>query len=328
MRIRAICVVKNEADVIVETLTAAAVWCDRVFVLDNGSTDGTWEKVQELAVTTPSIVPCGEDRQPFHDGIRSQVFTRFAEEAAPGDWWCRLDGDEFYVDNPRSFLPNVAPRHFSVWSASLSYYFTDADLESYRMDPERFAPGAPVVGRCRYYINHWSEPRFFRHDDGLLWSQADGFPATMYERPVSPRRIRLKHFAYRSPEQIQRRLDARRDNPVFGHEDVEDWAGAVARIRAVGGFRGTPSGRQATWEDRVVPAAALDFDAQDGAYVLNEHLMPPVPASKLLRLLRRADRGLTARVRGLRRSRPSSPSVQVRPKEPGSHVAARERPMS
>ena len=50
MKIHGLCLVKNEADVLQETLVSALHWCDdHIYVFDNGSNDGTWELVQELA---------------------------------------------------------------------------------------------------------------------------------------------------------------------------------------------------------------------------------------------------------------------------------------
>ena len=57
MKIHGLCVVKNEADIIEQTLRSAATWCDWIYVLDNGSSDGTWEKVQRLARGLPAKEP-------------------------------------------------------------------------------------------------------------------------------------------------------------------------------------------------------------------------------------------------------------------------------
>ena len=39
MKIHAISVIKNEADIIAHNLTKAAKWAHKIYVLDNGSTD-------------------------------------------------------------------------------------------------------------------------------------------------------------------------------------------------------------------------------------------------------------------------------------------------
>jgi glycosyltransferase involved in cell wall biosynthesis len=49
MKIHGLSLVKNESDILQETIYAALDWCDYIYVPDNGSTDGTWELVKELA---------------------------------------------------------------------------------------------------------------------------------------------------------------------------------------------------------------------------------------------------------------------------------------
>jgi hypothetical protein len=282
MKIRALCVMKYEAVIIDQTLSDALRWCDQILVLDNGSDDGSWECVQSMSAADGRIVPFGRDLGPFHDGMRAQIYNAHSMDATADDWWCRLDADEFYIQDPRAVLAAIPRKYFSVWSASISYYFTDADAVRYEASPAQFADDVPVAEKCRYYLNHWSEPRFFRHEPGKRWRQGDGgFPKTVWTRPASPTRIQLKHFAYRSPAQIQKRLDARRTlanmGSEFSHEMVSDWSQAVAEIREHGHFKGTPgSSVPDSWTARIVPASALDYDAHDGVLVINDQLMPPI----------------------------------------------------
>lgn len=49
MKIHCVCVVKDEVDVIEQTLKAASQWSDFIYVLDNGSCDHTWEKVLNIS---------------------------------------------------------------------------------------------------------------------------------------------------------------------------------------------------------------------------------------------------------------------------------------
>lgn len=280
--IRALCVIKNEADIIRQTLLDALRWCDQIFVLDNGSDDGSCDIVRELAGSNSRVVFAGREPGHFHDGIRAGIYNTFKSQAKYGDWWCRLDADEFHVGTPGEILASIPERYFSVWSASMSYYFTDIDLARYTADPATFADDVPVTEKCRYYLNHWSEPRFFRHDPRLRWNTLDGgFPLAVWTRPAAPVRIPVKHFAYRSPSQIQKRLEARRVAPgeksTFSHEMVRDWSQSVAQIREKRKFIGIPGEMPDSWLERVVPAKALDFDAHDGILVINEDLMPVIP---------------------------------------------------
>jgi glycosyltransferase involved in cell wall biosynthesis len=278
MKLHSILLVKNEADVIGQTLPAAAEWCDHIYVLDNGSTDGTWEQVQALAERLPQVVPWKRDERRFGWTLRGEVFNQFRSRSARGDWWCRLDADEVYIDDPRQFLARVPWWYRSVWSASFQFYFTDRDLELYEEDPSRYGDDVPVAEKCRWYINNWSEMRFFRYSPGLRWTEGR-WPLTIYDA-VYPRRIRLKHYQYRSPEQIQRRLDARRNAPStnFTHERAADWEAAI--IKRAGPRRGREDGgtMPESWRERVVRASNLLYDDHDGRYEVNEAALSPIPS--------------------------------------------------
>jgi glycosyltransferase involved in cell wall biosynthesis len=154
MRIHALCLVKNEADILRQSLLAARAWCDAIYVLDNGSTDGTWELVQDLARDDPAIVPWKQEAAPFHDNLRAQIYHAFADRAQPRDWWVRLDADEFYIDDPRQFLRRVPASTGCVWFAVVSYYFSTEEARRYHADPSRFADEVSITEKCRHYFTH------------------------------------------------------------------------------------------------------------------------------------------------------------------------------
>ena len=304
MTIHGMCIVKDEADVVAPCLEAAAEWCDHIYVLDNGSTDGTWEAVQELAARIPGLVPWKSEDVPFSDGLRAQIFNHFRSGSRVGDWWVRLDADEFYIDDPRIFLAKVPERYRVVWTASFSYYFTDNDAELFRADSQRYADAVPVQEKIRHYVNHWGEPRFFRFSPDIEWDGEGGFPEFVLTSAGYPVRIWLKHYPYRSPQQIAKRLAARYgavQRGVFGHEAIANWGDAVAGVRSGREPAGEAAMEFATlrWEDRVVPAASLDYDHHDGRLVSNESLMPPIPGDITLR--RRLTGAARRRLRAVKR---------------------------
>src|SRR5512137_111138 len=227
MAIHSICLVRNEADIVERSLSAAALWSDFIYVYDNGSTDGTWERVLALAAAAPQIVPFRREARPFDDGLRRIPFAHFRSRAAEGDWWCRLDADEIYIDSPREFLAGVPAECDTVWSAVFQYYLTDEDAARYERDPALYADDVPIERKCRYYLNNWSEIRFFRYSARLRWDTG-GYPYPLLRS--CPRRIRLKHYTYRSPAQIERRLATRSDavkRGMFRHETRRDWPQSV-----------------------------------------------------------------------------------------------------
>ncbi|WP_083325925.1 glycosyltransferase family 2 protein [Hymenobacter coccineus] len=207
MKIFAISIVKNEADIIEQNLKDAERWADKIFVLDNGSTDGTWEIVQSLA--SEKIVPWKQDNTAFHFGIRSQIYHNFKHLAAKGDWWCfRLDADEFYADDPREFLSKVSRFHHFVVSDTIHFRLTHEDLE--------LCNQRKGIEGIRYYEKHtWSEARFFRHRDNLIWSNSEGTPKHM--GVLHSKRIKIKHYQERSLDQLKNRIAVRIDARDNGH---------------------------------------------------------------------------------------------------------------
>jgi|GEM_PF-530583 len=288
MRIHGLCLVKNEVDIVRQGLKAARAWCDAVYVLDNGSTDGTWEEVQALSREDPAIVPWKQEEVPFRDGLRAHIYHAFADRAKPGDWWARLDPDEFYIDDPRKFLSRVPSSAGCVWYASLSYYFSTEEARRYHADPSQFADDVPITEKCRHYFNFWSEIRFVRHEVMEPWEGTEGWPEKLVRRVRSHRhRMLCRHFPYRSPSQIERRIATRAasamSGTVFSHEAVKDWRKTVDPVSIREHhwndleYATDPTEMEWGWESRVIDAANLVFDAHDGRYVLNKHLMPSIP---------------------------------------------------
>lgn len=224
MKIYSLLTVKDEADVIVSNLQDACRWSDKVVVIDNGSSDGTWELVQETAQSNPKVIPFERYDGPFHIGLRSRAFRAFRREMRLGDWWCvRLDADEFYPVDVRAFLQKVPWWAGTVKKRSTDYVITHEDLDEglisgdFATDRDRILYHLP----CRR-----EERRFMRHSPFLLW-----LPRWRYPHPwgcVAPERIAVDHYQYRSPEQMQRRYANRQQAKAegcgsFSHENGSGW---------------------------------------------------------------------------------------------------------
>jgi hypothetical protein len=296
MAIHAISLIKNEIDIVETTLSAAARWCDHIYVFDNGSTDGTWEKVQEMAKHFPAIVPWKQDPKPFRDSLRAEAFRRFRDRARRGDWWCILDADEIYIDNPAEFLALVPDTYRSVWPQLYCYAFTDRDAEEYDRDPEAYEK-VPAPHRLRYYVlNEYSEPRFFRH----AW-EAMSKPAS-HRHPVFPHRVRLRHYGYRSPRQIARRLETRLE-PMLRGEFIHEKRSAWEKEGLVVPGPAAPCDLPGGWRERVVPSSDCLLDTGvdsllpalpwDWELLVSSPLRDRSAASRLRRLSQRVARSVS-----------------------------------
>lgn len=225
MKIFGICLVKNEADIIEYCLEEASKWATKIFVYDNGSEDETWEIVQDIAKHNSIVIPFKQEALPFRDNLRAKVFNNYKHLAKNGDWWCfRMDSDEFYIDDPRIFLSKVSSRYHVVCKASYDYRLTFEDIDEYE-----FKDSCPHDAIQLKYYNPliYTEKRFFRHRNRLVWREKDSFPIHM--GLIAPQLIKLKHLQYRSPNQIQSRLDKKKIATKSGfqffkkHDSEDHW---------------------------------------------------------------------------------------------------------
>lgn len=238
MKIFAISIVKNEADIIAYNLRKASEWADKIFVMDNGSTDGTWQIVQSMK--NDIITPWKVDTRPFGDHLRGDVFNHFRQYAQKGDWWCiKLDADEFYIDSPKDFLPLVPDLYHVVFTEQIEYHLTVEDLEEfqYEFDFEQ------NQSKINYYRpDTWAEFSFFKYRPQLIW------PATAIQPKrvglYYPEKIRVKHYKYRRPQQIQSRIDTRKSHRERGFWTYE----------------------KDKWQDMLRRRSDLIQDTKDGIY--------------------------------------------------------------
>jgi glycosyltransferase involved in cell wall biosynthesis len=221
-KIHCIVLCKNEADVIEVCLSEAIKWADYIYLYDGGSTDGTWGVVRQL--THSGIIPWKQDPKVFREGLCAEVFNEFRHQSSREDSWVRLNGDEFYVGNPKAFFSQVRMGEDLVWGVMAEYVLTEKDIEAidFSMPFERIMP------LLRHYYVAWSEPRAFRYRDGLIWNEDWAWPR--HAGVVARERIIYKHYPCRSPKQLQARAETRRNNRERGFKVGET-------TRNVGGKR-------------------------------------------------------------------------------------------
>jgi hypothetical protein len=120
-------------------------------------------------------------------------------------------------------------------------------------------------------VANYSEPRFFRHRDGLIWSDGAAWPVHM--GVATPRRIRVRHYQFRTPEQIERRLQTRRE-------------------AAAGGYEHFQHSLVATWREKIERSSELHYDKGDGQFILDEAAAPRHVEPSMHRLVKMAMHGM------------------------------------
>lgn len=207
MKIYAISLVKNEEDIIAQNLLHASKWCDKIYVLDNGSTDDTWKIVNEIS--SNKIIPYKSENVPYRDSLRQEVFEYFRGELVDGDWVCfKLDADEFYIDDPRIFLGELRNSVSLVFGANIEFQFTDENL--------KYRDAIFDFSQFDYFKIPTCEQRFIKYRSQLKWRENDSIP--LHPGVPSTKLIKFAHYQFRNPLQIQKRLDARLDAVKSGHD--------------------------------------------------------------------------------------------------------------
>jgi hypothetical protein len=178
--------------------------------------------VQSISRENPKVVAWKQDTTPYFDGLRARVFNEFKSEASPGDWWCfKLDSDEFYLNDPRDFLKDVPAHQHFVCSDAIEFRLTKEDVDEFEFTGD-FSVDKEKI---QYYLpTTWAEARFFKHRNRLSWNEEHHMPKNM--GIVYPGKIQLLHYQYRSPEQVKKRLEIRKEAKTRGwwlHEQAEDW---------------------------------------------------------------------------------------------------------
>lgn len=233
-RLFGLTLVKDEADIIRFCLQHASRFCDKIFVLDNGSDDGTWEIVQQAARNLEVVELIGRTTAgPFRDGLKGLVFQHARDELRPGDWVFVLDADEFLEGDPRPFLRRCTRRGWDAVKCYIGqFYPTYADLNA-----RWFLDDGPVESRSDlpdHYRIDWETLRFFRYSDSLQWRVRDedgsisgqSHPSGLDS--VAPERLVIRHYQYRSKPQMKRRLALRAsihdEIGWFPHNADPDWS--------------------------------------------------------------------------------------------------------
>lgn len=193
--IAAVAMVKDEADIVRESVGRMAEICDVVVVADNGSTDGTWDILTRLPILLL------KDNDPAY--FQSDKMSRLAwlAGARGADWVVPFDADELWCGTHGfrigDVLAEVDPA-IRVLTADLYDYVAtgmDPDLPDpvARMEYRRREPSTMQKVACRYLDGLVIEQgnHSARYPDGLALIEAG--------------LLIVRHYPYRSAEQMTRK---------------------------------------------------------------------------------------------------------------------------
>lgn len=296
-RFHGLLVVRDEADIISQTLNHLLSWIDTVSVLDSGSNDGTWDIVLDLSKQDRRIVPVEQKAYKFTESLRGYLFNRVRHTFNDGDWILRLDADEFYHVPPPAFVRDtLRPFEKCVYLAWYYFRLTGKEVEDYesgRTDILRDRR-RPIEERRRYYkIPRYAEPRMFCYRQSIKWSPKGSFPH--HAGCIARARIPIRHYPHRDPLQMEARYRLRAAMIRLGadagsHWALRDWRRDVLQFNSFTsqwiepsdhlGLRtaeGHTAGDLYEWrEGTELPAIDGDFHLGSRLRHLRQRLLPPI----------------------------------------------------
>lgn len=219
LKIVATLIVRDEDDVIYETLDEIKKYTDNIIVLDGGSEDNTVDIVSKFRGVALHKVKSGNNWD--HAGERQILLDLALAEGA--DWIITLDADEIYHTNPIDVIEQAEAEGANLVRCEVpQFFFTEKELAEGTLQTENEA--LSVQQRRKWYSWGWTECVIFKAVPGVTYlpeknngriRRPPGFtidpPIEASVRPI------LKHYQYRSLRQYGKKMKTRRRNCEKNH---------------------------------------------------------------------------------------------------------------
>jgi len=219
--------VRNEGDVIEETVGEILRWVDTLVVLDGNSTDGTWEKILYLSGVVAGmgkVIDAHQEQDPgskFADTIRNRLLELTAEHKP--DWVLSVDADEIYHYDPKQNVrsPVDAIRNAESVGANVvrchvpQFWLT---LEDLRHGAVNEGERVSVQKRRRWYswghmgtfIWKWNPDHYYPDDTPKRTPELPGRSWREWQTAGLMTPV-CKHYCFRSLRQAMVRAEERRE---------------------------------------------------------------------------------------------------------------------
>lgn len=202
MRLVAVSIVKNEADIIEAFIRHSLAWVDHHLVFDHDSTDGTREILGALQAEGLPLKLFTDDALGNLQQARSNHLTRLAARDFSAAWILPLDADEILDGPGRATLAQCLGGCDPASPASLpllDYYPTATDDATAANPAQRLRYCHTRLSRTRKIII----PRALALDPNITAGKGSHAlycgPAAMPDQPLPPE-FHLAHLSLRSPQ--------------------------------------------------------------------------------------------------------------------------------
>ncbi len=302
--------VRDEGDIIAESLSAMLKWADHIYIYDTGSVDETWEIVCDFASQDARVRPLRNETVYFNDTIvRGWIFNQARERMKTGDWFLRVDADEFHHISPQEFVHERMEKHETLaYHQYYNFVLRESEVANWEAGRENMDDRARSISERRqwYQPSIYAEPRLCRYREGMKWPSFASFPFNA--GLVAKQRLPIRHYPHRDPRQLDRRSRLRA-LMMADPENRANWSEAD-----------THHWTQREWRKSVVPDDALGLLHWQPGHVLAELQQSNHLAKPLVRVVQRLVHGYLLPILDPRRA---GWDGTVHPKEIGEHVQAR-----
>jgi hypothetical protein len=202
-------VVRNEGDILEQTLRAAVAQLDALLVVDCGSDDASIEIIRAVGRDEPKLILAGCLRNQHPDEARAQLWTESRGFARARDWWVIIDADELLEEEFRAKVQRAAACGADhLFSAHANFYYTESERQDWLQGRETLDDRSrPMAERRRHYRMHTSMPRLFRNLPWLQWHRNNYLPRRLAR--AGAEQVVFRHYQYRDLPQIEQRVMTR-----------------------------------------------------------------------------------------------------------------------
>jgi glycosyltransferase involved in cell wall biosynthesis len=234
MKYHALLPVRDEADIVGQCLDHVLQWADAIYVFDTGSVDNTWEIVQHFASREERIVPIRKEPVYFSETrLRGYMFHVARQQMRDGDWFLRVDADEFHHISPPEFVKNWMRKHeTAAYHQYYDFRLLQSEVNAWNAGEETLKDRErPIEDRRRHYtVAAYAEPRLCRFRSTMQWPLTASFPFNAGY--VARERLPIRHYPNRDPVQLERRCRLRaimmadqENRANWSRPELHHWAG-------------------------------------------------------------------------------------------------------